>query len=65
MANANRTPSDEPSIRVTISPVIEREFKRRDIFPELRIENAERIQNGATGVHKVTIDRANDLLIFP
>ena len=50
------------TITVLISPVIEREFKRRDVFPELRIENAARIQNGATGLHDVSIAVANALL---
>ena len=54
--------SSEVLVPVQISPVIEREFKRRDIFPELRLENATRIQNGATGVHKVSIAVANALL---
>ena len=58
------TPAADPDtyITVLISPVMEREFKRRDIFPELRLETAVRIQNGATGVHKVSVERAKELL---
>lgn len=50
------------TLKVQISPVIEREFKRRDVFPTLRLETAERIQNGATGVHHVTTAVAQTLL---
>ncbi len=52
----------DAQILVRISPVIEREFKRRDVFPELRIERAKNIINGATGVHQVTITRAREIL---
>lgn len=62
MAEANRTCSDAPTIRVRISPVMEREFKRREIFPDLRLEVACRILNGATGDHEVSIERAKELL---
>ena len=50
------------TMTVLISPVIEREFKRRDIFQELRLETAARIQNGATGVHSVSTAVAHALL---
>jgi hypothetical protein len=53
--------SGEVRIQVRISPVIEREFERRDIFPELRIERADHIINGATGVHPVSIARAREI----
>ena len=58
------TPAADPDtyFTVLISPVMEREFKRRDIFPELRLETAVRIQNGATGVHKVSVERAKEVL---
>ncbi len=52
----------DAQILVRISPVIEREFKRRDVFPELRIERAKNIINGATGVHHVSIARAREVL---
>ena len=48
-------------IKVEITAVIEREFKRRDIFPELRLGTVTRI-NGATRVHIVTLDRAREIL---
>lgn len=57
-----RTDASASTITVLVSPVIEREFKRRDVFAELRLETAARIQNGATGVHEVSIDRAKELL---
>jgi len=60
MANANRL-TPETLIETRISPVIEREYKRRDIFPELRLENAARIQNGATGVHMLNVQHAQEL----
>jgi hypothetical protein len=43
----------EAQILVRISPVIEREFKRRNVFPELRSDRAVRIINGATGEYRV------------
>lgn len=49
-------------IHVKISPVIDREFRRRDVFPELRLESAAQIVNGATGVHKLTVGAAQALL---
>jgi hypothetical protein len=55
-------PDEDASITVLISPVIEREFRRRDVFPELQLENATRVRNGATGVHKVSTERAKELL---
>lgn len=61
VANSTHTPV-EPEINVWISPLIEREFKRRDVFQELRLENAHRIKSGATGVYLVSVDRARELL---
>jgi hypothetical protein len=46
---------------IRISPVIEREFKRRDIFPELCLEKAFRVINGATGCHLVSLERAHEI----
>ena len=54
--------SGESLILVRISPTIEREFKRRDVFVELRIERAASILSGATGVHRVCIARAREVL---
>ncbi len=60
--NGGTAANPAAAITVFISPVIEREFKRRDIFAELRLENARRIQNGATGVHDVSVELAKALL---
>lgn len=49
-------------VTVLISPVVEREFKRRNVFPELRLETATRIQNGATGLHRVNFAVATALV---
>lgn len=56
MANIDST------LDTRITPVIEREFKRRGIFTELRLENAIRIINGATGVYRVSVDLAREIL---
>ena len=45
-------------LTIDITPTIERDYKRREVFAELRIENAARIVNGATGRYEVTIERA-------
>lgn len=55
-------PAAAKSVIVHVSPVIERDFKRRDVFPELRLENASRVINGATGVHRVSLDRAREIV---
>lgn len=60
--NPGTTPNGGPTVEVRITPTVEREFKRRDIFPHLRIEKARRIINGATGVFDVSIDDAEALL---
>lgn len=52
----------ELKIRVQITHVIEREFIRREIFPELRIGSASRVINGATAVHLVALTRARELV---
>lgn len=49
-------------LTVRISPVFEREFKRRGVFPELRLEHAEFVSNDVTGYYKLTADRARELL---
>lgn len=57
--------SSEPSgstVEIWITPVVEREFKRREVFPLLRSENAARFVNGATAVHFVPIDVAEAVL---
>lgn len=53
--------SGEAQVLVRISPTIEREFKRRDVFVELRIERAISILSGATGVYQVSIPRAREI----
>jgi hypothetical protein len=52
----------ETHILVRISPVIEREFKRRDVFPELMADRAVRIINGATGEHRVSMTKAREII---
>lgn len=49
-------------VEVRISPVLEREYKRRNVFPALRLDHALRIVNGATGVYVVAIDEAQKML---
>ena len=58
-ATAPETPA---SITVLISPVIERYFRSRDLFPELRLENAVSVRRGNSGVHQLSIDQAKYLL---
>lgn len=54
-----RIPTEEPTVEVWITPVIERDHKGRGAFPELRLEYAVKIVNGATGVYRVSMDDAN------
>lgn len=54
--------SEATTFTIRISPVIEREFDHRGVFPELRLANAHRIINGATGVYCVSIERAREVL---
>ena len=65
LGSSNTPPSGggngEAQILVRISPVIEREFKRRDVFVELRVERAQSILSGTTGVHQVSISRAREI----
>lgn len=49
-------------ISIRISHVVEREYVRRRVFPELRLDNAHRILTGATGVHRVSVERAREIL---
>lgn len=68
MAHAHRSSTFEASTSAVsqvwfrISPVIEREFIRRDVFPELRLEKAYSVIRGATGVHLVSVERAREVL---
>ena len=55
--------TDNSALEVRISPVIEREYKRRDVFHQLRLRNAKRVQNGATGVHIVTVALAMEIVV--
>lgn len=50
------------TIVVCVTPAMEREYVRRGMFPELRLDKAERISNGATGVYRVSLGRAAELL---
>lgn len=61
MAHANSLSVDS-EIVVRITPVIEREFERRRVFAELRLANAFRIINGATGEYRVCLERAREIL---
>jgi len=61
MADANRTPHDGLTIDVNITPTIERDYRRRDVFPALRIEHTRRFIN-ATGVYSVSIVEAEEIL---
>jgi len=55
-------PSDVAApIAVKISAVIESEFKRRSIFPALRLERAY-FRDGSTGTHRVSVEQARELL---
>lgn len=62
MADALKTTAEASGICVWITPAMEREFVRRGMFPELRLDKAERINNGATGVHRVSQSRAAEIL---
>ena len=57
----NDSDSSAGQISIRISPYIEREFKRRDIFHELRLEKAYRTFSG-TGDHMVSVERAREIL---
>ena len=59
-APAGPSPSD---VRVLahITPTVERDYKQRGVFPELRFDSAERTYNGR-GVHRLTGDRAREVL---
>jgi hypothetical protein len=52
----------EGLIRVFITPTMERELQRRNMFPELRLDKAECVNNGATGVYRVSRSRAAEIL---
>jgi hypothetical protein len=47
-------------VTVWITAVIEGEYKRRNVFPELILENAIR-HKGTTGIHSVSIARAHEI----
>lgn len=47
---------------IRITPVIEREFKRRSVFPELRLEASTRVINGATGIYRISIEHAREIM---
>lgn len=50
------------AIIVRITATVEREFRRRGVFPMLRLENAARIEAGSTGVYEVSVARAKELV---
>ena len=54
--------TNERVIEVRITPTIERDFKRREVFSTLRIEHAEHVLNGATGVYTITAAFAEEVL---
>lgn len=49
-------------LNIRITPVIEREFKRRSVFPELRLEASTRVINGATGIYRISIEHAREIM---
>ena len=51
----------DTKITIPITAVIDREFKRRGVFPELRLEMATKVINGATGKHLVSLERAREI----
>ena len=52
---------DKP-VEVWITPTIERDFKARGIFPELRAETGLAIRCGAQHLHRLTVPEAEALL---
>lgn len=54
--------TNEPVIEVRITPTIERDYKRREVFSTMRIEHAEHVLNGATGVYTITAAFAEEVL---
>lgn len=53
--------ADDPFIETQITAVIERDFIRRNVFPALRLEFAHRIIHGATGIHRISLETAENL----
>jgi hypothetical protein len=60
-ASLSRTPAT-PIITVRITPTLEREFIRRDVFQNLRVSKALKIISGATGVFEIEVPLAEELL---
>lgn len=54
--------AQEGLIRVDITATMEREFQRRNMFPEMRLQNALGIINGSTGVYSVSAAHAREIL---
>lgn len=50
------------AIKVHITPAMEREYKRRGVFPSLRIDLASVVVNGGTGVYPLEPESAQALL---
>lgn len=61
MANIQQHRPGEATIDVRISPTIERDYGRRDVFTSLRLENTRRFLNG-TGIHTVSMGVAEEVL---
>lgn len=61
MAEANRTLTAS-TVEVRITPTIERDYRRRGVFPTLRIENTSRFWNSATGIYAVSPKDAEEIL---
>jgi hypothetical protein len=51
----------EARVLVHITSTVERDYVQRGVFPELRLDNAERAQ-GRLDAHRLTVDRARELL---
>jgi hypothetical protein len=55
-------PDASPTIAVSITPTVERDLQRRGVFPELRRANAARISSTNAAVHRLSVERAKELL---
>lgn len=53
-------PEAYPTVSVRITPVIDAEFRRRDMFPDLRAATAVRLVRG-TAIHLLSLDRAKSI----
>lgn len=61
MATSNFTAGSEITVRVNITPTVERDYERRNVFPSLRLKNTTLFIN-CTGIHSVSIEEAEEIL---